>query len=59
VAAERRSRGKMGVGNQRHALVALPQEGAPIPLLQEARWAPGLIWTDVEERKSLSSTPGF
>jgi hypothetical protein len=49
----------MGVGGQRHAPVALPQERAPVPLLQEAGWAPGLIRSDVEKRKISFLHSGF
>ena len=38
----------MGVGGQRHALVALPPGKEPVPIVQEARWAPGSVWTGVE-----------
>ena len=34
----------MGVGGQRHAPAALP----PVPIVQEAGWAPGPVWTDAE-----------
>jgi len=40
----------MGVGGQRHA-----REKDPIPIVQEAGWAPGLFWTVVE----YSSPPRF
>ena len=32
------------VGCERHALVALP----PVPIVQEAWWVPGLVWTGAE-----------
>jgi len=38
----------MGVGGQCHAPAALPQERDPVPTVQEAKWAPGLVWTDAE-----------
>ena len=38
----------MGVGGQRHAPAALPPERDPVPIVQEAGWAPGLVWTGAE-----------
>jgi hypothetical protein len=38
----------MGVGGQRHALTALPRKRDPVPIVQEAGWAPGRIWTGAE-----------
>ena len=38
----------MGVGGQLHALAALPHGRDPIPILQEAGWAPGPIWTGAD-----------
>jgi len=35
----------MRVGGQRHAPVALPQEGYSVPIVQEAEWTPGPVWT--------------
>jgi hypothetical protein len=43
----------MEVGGQYHAPAALPQEEDPVPIVQEARWAPGLVWMGVE---NLAST---
>jgi hypothetical protein len=37
----------MGVGVQRHARMLTPGKD-PVPIVQEARWAPGLIWTGAE-----------
>ena len=34
-----------------------PQERAPVPIVQKARWAQGPVWTGVEERKSLAPPP--
>jgi hypothetical protein len=47
----------MGVSGQRHAPVALypppPGERAPVPIVQEAGWAPEPVWTQrVEEKYS-------
>ena len=36
------------VGGQRHAPAALPPTKDPVPIVQEAGWAPGPVWTDVE-----------
>jgi hypothetical protein len=38
----------MGVRGQRHAPVALSPERDPVPIVQEAGWAPGPVWTDAE-----------
>jgi hypothetical protein len=38
----------MGVGGQRHSLAALPWERDLVPILQEAGWTPGLVWTGAE-----------
>jgi hypothetical protein len=38
----------MGIGGQRHAPAALPQERDPVPIVQEAGWAPGPVWTITE-----------
>jgi len=38
----------MGVGGQRHAPAALPVGKDPIPIVQEAGWAPGPVWTGAE-----------
>jgi hypothetical protein len=50
----------MGVGGQRHAPAALPplppRERDPVPIVQDAVWALGQIWTGVE---NLASPPGF
>jgi hypothetical protein len=56
--AQRRLRGKaliflkprryLGVGGQRSALASLSQEGEPVPILQEAGWAAGPVWTGAE-----------
>jgi hypothetical protein len=43
-----------GVSGQRHALAALyPQGKEPlVPIVQEAGWAPELVWTQRLEEKS-------
>jgi hypothetical protein len=38
----------MGVGGPRHAPTALPPERDTVPIVQEAGWAPGPVWTGVE-----------
>ena len=34
----------MGVSGQRHAPAAFTHEKDPVPIVQEARWAPGPVW---------------
>ena len=37
------------MGGERHALATLtPGQKNPVPILQEAGWAPGLVWTGAE-----------
>ena len=43
----------MRVGGQRHALADFSPEIYPIPIVQETGWAPGPVWTGVE---NLAST---
>jgi hypothetical protein len=38
----------MGVGGQRHAPAALTPGKDPVPIVQEAGWAPGPVWIGVE-----------
>jgi len=38
----------MGVGGQPHALAASTPRKDLVPIVQEARWAPGLVWTGAE-----------
>ena len=38
----------MGVGGQHHAQAALPPGKDPVPIVQEAGWAPGPVWTGAE-----------
>ena len=33
---------------QRHALAALYPRKDPVPIVQEAEWAPGAVWTSAE-----------
>jgi hypothetical protein len=37
-----------GVGGQRHALAALAPGKRTVPIVQEAGWAPGPVWTGTE-----------
>jgi len=46
----------MGMGGQRQAPAALPPEKDPVPIVQEARWAPGPVWTGAE---NLTPPPGL
>ena len=45
----------MGVGGQRHAPTALTPGKDPVPIVQEAGWAQGLVWTGGKFRPP----PGF
>jgi hypothetical protein len=47
----------MGVSGQRHALAALypPGKGPPVPIEQEAGWAPEPVWMQRLEEKSSAS----
>jgi len=38
----------MGVGGQYHAPPPYLQERDPLPIIQEAVWAPGLVWMSAE-----------
>ena len=42
----------MGVGGQHHAPAALPSGKDPVPIVQEAGWAPGRV-------RKISPPPGF
>jgi hypothetical protein len=45
----------MGVSGQRHAPAALcTGEGPPVPIVQEAGWAPEPVWTQRLEEKSFA-----
>jgi hypothetical protein len=37
-----------GVRGQHHALITIYLGKDPVPILQEAGWAPGLVWTGAE-----------
>jgi hypothetical protein len=46
----------MGVSDQRHAPAELyPRERTPVPIVQEAGWAPEQVWAQSLEEKSLTS----
>jgi len=38
----------MWVGGQRQGLTALLREGNPVPIVEEAGWDPGPVWTGAE-----------
>jgi len=38
----------MRVGGQRHAPAAFYPVKDPVPIVQEAEWAPGPVWTGAE-----------
>jgi len=38
----------MGVGGQCQTPAALPRERDPVPIVQEAGWVPGPVWTGGE-----------
>jgi hypothetical protein len=46
----------MGVGGQHHAPAAFTSGKDPVPIVQEAGWAPGPVWTCA---KNLCPPPGF
>jgi hypothetical protein len=50
-----RPRHLMGVSGQRHAPAALlpPGKGPPVPVVQEAGWAPEPVWTQRIEKNPL------
>jgi hypothetical protein len=49
-----------GVSGQSHPGHALsPGKGPPVPIVQEAGWAPEPVWTQTLEGKSLASLPGI
>ena len=46
----------MVVGGQRHATADLHPRKDTVPIVWEAVWAPGPVWTGAE---NLASQPGF
>jgi hypothetical protein len=55
-----RPRHSLGVSDQRYAPAALvsPGKGPPVPIVQEAGWAPEPVWTQRLEEKSFAP-PGI
>jgi hypothetical protein len=51
-----RPRHYMGVSGQRHAPAALlpSGKGPPVPIVQEAGWAPEPVWTQRLEEQSIA-----
>ena len=47
----------MGVGGQRHAPAAFNPGKDPLPIVQEAGWAPGPVWTGAENLAPLGFDP--
>jgi len=47
----------MGVGGQPHAPAASTPGKYPVPILQEAGWAPGPFWTGGKSRPHRDSIP--
>jgi hypothetical protein len=46
----------MGVGGQHHTPAVFTPGKDPVPIVQEAGWAPGPVWIGVE---NLTPPPGF
>jgi len=60
--AQRAGRGiallfREGVSGQQHAPAALTPGKDPVPVLQEAGWAPGPVWTGGKSHPHLDSIP--
>jgi hypothetical protein len=47
----------MGVGGQRHAPAAFIRGKDPVPIAQEAGWAPGPVWIGAENLAPLEFDP--
>ena len=48
-----------GVGGQRHAPAAFAHGNVPVPIVQEAGWAPGPVWIGAENLAHIGlRTPG-
>jgi hypothetical protein len=47
----------MGVGGQRHAPAAFTTGKDPVPIVQEAGWAPGPVWIGAENLASPGCDP--
>jgi hypothetical protein len=48
---------RRGVSGQQHASAALNPGKEPVPILPEAGWAPGLVWTGGKSRPHRDSIP--
>ena len=48
---------RRGVSGQQHASAALNPRKEPVPILLEAGWAPGLVWTGGKSRPHRDSIP--
>ena len=48
---------RKGVSGQQHAPAALYPGKDPVPILQEAEWAPGPVWTGRKSRLHRDSIP--
>jgi len=48
---------RRGVSGQQHAPAALYPRDRPIPIVQEAGWAPGPVWTGGKSRPHRHSIP--
>jgi len=51
------ARHSIGVGGQPHASAASIPGKNPVPIVQEAGWAPGPVWTGVKSRPHRDSIP--
>jgi len=47
----------MGVGGQPHALATSTSGKDPVSIVQEAGWAPGLVWMGGKSRPHRDSIP--
>jgi len=47
----------MGVEGQPHALAACTPAKDPVPIVQQAGWAPGPVWTGGKSRSHRDSIP--
>jgi len=47
----------MRVGGQPHTAAASTPRKDPVPIVQEAGWAPGPVWTGVKSRLNWDSIP--
>ena len=49
----------MDVGGQRYALPALHTGNGPLPIVQEAGWAPALVYKSLERAWKILLQPGY